>query len=109
MEINLQELLSNNVILLLFCVIGFGYLIGNIKIGSIQVGSTTGVLLAGLMAGHIGFSDAPGAGTFWFILFIFSVGLQAGPSFFSVFLADGKKALSLPWDMPVPIPLQTCF
>jgi putative transport protein len=95
MEINLQELLSNNTILLLFCVIGFGYLIGNIKIGSIQVGSTTGVLLAGLMAGHIGFPDAPGAGTFGFILFIFSVGLQAGPSFFSVFLADGKKYVLL--------------
>jgi putative transport protein len=77
MEINLQELLSNNSILLLFCVIGFGYLIGNIRIGTIQVGSTTGVL------------------TFGFILFIFSVGLQAGPSFFSVFLADGKKYVML--------------
>jgi putative transport protein len=95
MEVNLQELLSKNVLLLLFTVIGLGYLIGNIKIGKIQVGSTTGVLLAGLLFGHLGFSHAPGAGTFGFTLFIFSVGLQAGPSFFSVFLEDGMKYIAL--------------
>jgi putative transport protein len=95
MEVNLQELLSANVILLLFTVIGLGYLIGNIKIGKIQVGSTTGVLLAGLLFGHLGFSHTPGAGTFGFTLFIFSVGLQAGPSFFSVFLEDGMKYIAL--------------
>ena len=36
MAINLQELLSNNVLLLLFCVIRFVYLVGNIKIGTID-------------------------------------------------------------------------
>jgi uncharacterized transporter YbjL len=35
MEVNLEELLSANVILLLFTVIGLGYIIGNIKIGII--------------------------------------------------------------------------
>ena len=95
MEINLEELLSANVIILLFTVIALGYLIGNIKIGKIQVGSTTGVLLAGLLFGHFGFAEIPGAGTFGFTLFIFSVGLQAGPSFFSVFLEDGVKYVVL--------------
>ena len=51
MEINLEELLSANTIILLFTIIGLGYLIGNIKIGKIQAGSTTGVLLAGLLFG----------------------------------------------------------
>jgi putative transport protein len=95
MEINLKELLSANTIILLFTVIGLGYLVGNIKIGKIQVGSTTGVLLAGLLFGHLGFSEIPGAGAFGFTLFIFSVGLQAGPSFFSVFLEDGIKYIAL--------------
>jgi putative transport protein len=94
-EINLKELLSANTIILLFTVIGLGYLVGNIKVGKIQVGSTTGVLLAGLLFGHLGFSEIPGAGAFGFTLFIFSVGLQAGPSFFSVFLEDGVKYIAL--------------
>ncbi len=34
-------------------------------------------------------------GAFGFALFIFSVGLQAGPTFFSAFLEDGKKYILL--------------
>ena len=95
MEIDLYQLLSDNLTLLTFVVIGFGYLLGNIKIGSIEVGPTTGVLLAGLVFGHLGFPDEPDAAVFGFTLFIFSVGLQAGPSFFSVFLEDGPKYVAL--------------
>lgn len=79
MEIDLYQLPSDNLTLLTFVVIGFGYLLGNIKIGSVEVGSTTGVLLAGLLFGHLGFSDEPDTAVFGFTLFIFSVGLQAGP------------------------------
>jgi len=39
MEINLREPLSNNLILLLFCMIGSGYLIGNIKKGPYDINS----------------------------------------------------------------------
>ena len=91
MEINVYELVSKDFLLMLFLVIGCGYVIGKLKIGSIEVGSTTGVLVAGLLFGYAGFQNPPGAASFGFTLFIFSVGLQAGPSFFSVFLQDGAK------------------
>ena len=95
MELDLFDLAHKNVTLLLFLVIGIGYLIGNLKIGGISAGNTTGVLLAGMLFGHFGFPDIPGAATFGFSLFIFSVGLQAGPRFFSAFLQDGPKYIAL--------------
>lgn len=95
MELDLLELAKQNTTLLLFLVIGVGYLIGNIRFGQIELGATTGVLLAGMLFGHFGMPDTAGAATFGFSLFIFSVGLQAGPRFFSVFLEDGPKYVAL--------------
>jgi putative transport protein len=95
MELDLFELAQQNLIMLLFLVIGIGYLIGNIKIGGISAGNTTGVLLAGMLFGHFGFPDISGVASFGFALFIFSVGLQAGPRFFSAFLQDGPKYVAL--------------
>ena len=95
MELDLVDLAHKNLTLLLFLVIGIGYLIGNFKIGGISAGNTTGVLLAGMLFGHFGFPDVPGAATFGFSLFIFSVGLQAGPRFFSALLQDGPKYIAL--------------
>jgi putative transport protein len=95
MEIDVYELLKNNGMILLFLVIGLGYLLGNLRIGAISVGPTIGVLLAGLVFGHYGLEISPGVGAFGFALFIFSVGLQAGPSFFSAFREDGPKYIAL--------------
>ncbi|MEM7022343.1 MAG: TrkA C-terminal domain-containing protein [Pseudomonadota bacterium] len=95
MELDLSKLLSGSPTLLTFLVIGCGYLIGNLKIVRIQIGSTTGVLLAGLVFGHLGFANDPNLATFGFTLFIFCIGLQAGPRFFGVFLEDGPKYIVL--------------
>ena len=95
MEIDILELLGANPILLVFTVLGIGYLVGNIRILGNALGPTVGVLLIGLVFGHFGLTIAPMVGTFGFALFIFSVGLQAGPSFFSAFLADGPRYLIL--------------
>ncbi|TVM15543.1 transporter [Oceanidesulfovibrio indonesiensis] len=95
MEIDLFDLLSTSHLLVLFLVLGFGYLIGNIRIGTFRLGATAGVLLAGLAFGHMGLGGASPAQEIGFILFIYSVGLQAGPRFFSVFLQDGLKYVSL--------------
>lgn len=95
MDIDLYRLLDENVILLVFLLLGIGFLLGNIRIGGMRVGSTIGVLLAGLFFGHFGLHLAPMVGSFGFALFIFSVGLQAGPSFFSVLREDGRKYLAL--------------
>jgi putative transport protein len=95
MEIDVYALLRDNAILLIFTVIGVGYLVGNIRIAGIQVGPVIGVLLVGLLFGHLGFSIPAGASSFGFALFIFSVGIQAGPTFFSAFAADGVRYVTL--------------
>jgi len=95
MTIDLMSLLGQNAMLLLFTVIGVGYLLGNVKIAGIEGGPVVGVLLMGLLFGHLGFTAPEGASTFGFALFIFSVGIQAGPTFFSAFLADGPKYVAL--------------
>ncbi|MCU7842990.1 MAG: transporter [Candidatus Thiodiazotropha sp. (ex Monitilora ramsayi)] len=95
MEIDLYLVLKDNGLILLFLVIGLGYLIGHIKIFSLPLGPTIGVLVVGLYLGHHGLNISPGVGSFGFALFIFSIGLQAGPSFFSVFREDGKKYIML--------------
>jgi putative transport protein len=95
MVIDLYTLLSENVILLLFLVLAIGFTLGKIRIAGINAGSTIGVLIAGLVFGHFGFKVDPMTGSIGFALFIFSVGLQAGPSFFSVLMRDGPKYLAL--------------
>jgi putative transport protein len=95
MEIDIIGLIRDVPELLFFLVLGFGYLIGNIKIKGFELGSTTGVLLTGLFFGHFGFVLPANTLEIGFILFIYSVGLQAGPRFFSVFLEDGLKYITL--------------
>lgn len=90
-----HDFLAGQPILLLFLVLGLGYLIGNIKAFGIILGAVGGVLLAGLLFGHFGFTIPATAQTFGFVLFIFCVGFQAGPRFFDVLMTSGLKYLSL--------------
>ena len=69
-------------------VIAIGVLLGKIKFFGISLGATF-VLFCGILAGHLGVT-VDGATLkfiqeFGLILFIFSIGLQVGPSFFSSF------------------------
>lgn len=84
-------LLRAQPVLTLFLIIGMGYLIGAIRIGSFSLGPVAGVLFAGLFLGHFDFRMSPGAQAVGFALFIFSVGYQAGPRFFDVLRTDGLK------------------
>lgn len=95
MEVEIYPLLRDNPLLLLFVVIGVGYLIGKIRILTVPVEPTIGVLVAGLLCGHFGLAINPGVGSFGFALFIFSIGIEAGPSFFSAFREDGPKYIAL--------------
>ena len=90
-----DQFLRGNPIAVLSLVLGLGYLVGKLKIGGFEPGPVTGVLFAGLVFGHLGFDPNPIVQTLGFTLFIFSIGLQAGPSFFSVIRQDGLKYLAL--------------
>jgi putative transport protein len=89
------EFLRGQPVLVFFLVLSLGYLVGNIRVAGISLGSVGGVLLVGLLFGHLGFSMHSGAQTFGFAIFIFCVGYQAGPQFFDVLLSDGLKYLLL--------------
>ncbi|WP_045218466.1 aspartate:alanine exchanger family transporter [Desulfonatronum thioautotrophicum] len=95
MVIDVVSLLHANNLLVFFLVLGLGYLVGNLSWRGFEVGATSGVLLAGLFFGHFGFQVPHAVQEIGFVLFIYSVGLQAGPRFFSVFAQDGMKYLAL--------------
>ena len=57
----LISMLHTQPVLTLFLIIGMGYLIGGIRIGSFSLGPVAGVLFAGLFLGHYEFRMSPGA------------------------------------------------
>jgi putative transport protein len=73
-------------------VIAIGVILGKVRIFGVSLGATF-VLFCGILFGHLGVSvDAPTLRfiqEFGLILFIFSIGLQVGPSFFSSFKREG--------------------
>ncbi len=83
--------LPSTIILYAF-VIAAGVWLGKLKIGGISLGVTF-VLFVGLLMGHFGYIVNPDVlhfvREFGLILFIFSIGLQVGPSFFSSFKRGG--------------------
>ncbi|WP_029841003.1 aspartate:alanine antiporter [Vibrio parahaemolyticus] len=90
MNIDVVQLLDQNPILLIFVVLAIGLAIGKIRFGSLQLGNSIGVLITSLIMGHLGFSFNAEALTIGFMLFIYCVGIEAGPNFFGIFFRDGK-------------------
>lgn len=93
----IQDLLFNNesvahALLIYSIVIAFGVALGKVKIFGVSLGVTF-VLFVGLLIGHFGFSINSNVlkfvQDFGLILFIFSIGLQVGPGFFSSFKKGG--------------------
>lgn len=88
-----QTSLAATLVLLSF-VIAAGIYLGKIKFGGISLGVTF-VLFVGILMGHFGYEIEPSVlkfvREFGLILFIFAIGLQVGPGFFSSFKKGGIK------------------
>lgn len=73
-------------------VIAVGVILGKVKVLGVSLG-TTFVLFMGILMGHFGFSVEHNIlhfiREFGLILFIFSIGMQVGPGFFSSFKQGG--------------------
>ncbi|MFI0489101.1 MAG: aspartate:alanine antiporter [Yersinia sp. (in: enterobacteria)] len=95
MNINVANLLNGNYILLLFVVLALGLCLGKLRLGPIQLGNAIGVLVVSLLLGQHHFTINTEALNLGFMLFIFCVGIEAGPNFFSIFFRDGKNYLML--------------
>jgi putative transport protein len=91
----LRDIITGNPILLLFIVLSIGFIIGSLKIGSFQLGSVAGVLLSGLLFGHLGYKSLPQIETLGFVIFIFSVGYSAGPRFIQALKKDGRRYVAI--------------
>ncbi len=81
-----------HIVLLYAFVISVGVLLGKIKFFGVSLGVTF-VLFTGIVCGHFGFTGNPEILSFLqefgLILFVFCIGLQVGPSFFSSFKKGG--------------------
>ena len=99
----LTELFCNSdsiahIVMLYAIIISFGVLLGKIKIGGVSLGVTF-VLFVGIIAGHILHLHGIIENTmvlnfvqdFGLILFVYSIGLQVGPSFFTSLKQGGIK------------------
>ena len=81
-------------ILLFSLVIASGLWLAKFKIKGISIG-TTWILFVGILVSHFGFRPDPDVTSFMkdfgLILFVFSIGMQVGPGFFSSFKKGGVK------------------
>ena len=93
----LENLLFNSdsiahIVLLYSIVISLGVLLGRVKIFGVSLGVTF-ILFVGILMGHFGFNGnlqiINFVQDFGLILFVFCIGLQVGPSFFSSFKKGG--------------------
>lgn len=79
---------------LCFLVIGCGMGLGSVRVLGISLGPS-GVLFSGLVFGHLGQREGwampDGIGTLGLILFVYAVGLGAGPTFFRAFRDQGRQ------------------
>ena len=93
-----EELLFGNsiahIIFILAATIALGTLLGKVKLGGITLG-VTWILFVGIAFGHFGMGIDPKVlgfiKEFGLILFIYSVGMQVGPGFFSSLKQNGLK------------------
>ena len=87
-----QTFIQAILILSLICAVGLA--LGQIKVGGVSLGVTF-VFFAGIIAGHFGLTVNPDMLTmiqnFGLILFIYALGVQVGPGFFSSFKHGGVK------------------
>jgi putative transport protein len=72
--------------------ISIGFFVGRLKIGSISLG-VSAVMFVGLFLGHFGYSMNAEliqfVREFGLILFVYGIGIQVGPTFFSSFKKEG--------------------
>ncbi len=89
----MTALLSDQM-LVLFIILALGELLGRLSWRGISLG-TAGVLFVALVFGHFGFSVPKVIMDLGLLLFVYAVGLQAGPRFFRLFRKQGMRYIAI--------------
>lgn len=77
---------------MLFVTLGLGYILGSVRFGSFKLGATVGTLVVGLLISQLCPFVVPSAlKSVLFALFIYTIGFEVGPSFFSSLRSSGIK------------------
>lgn len=84
--------LSQNAILAISICLALGYCIGKIKIRTFSFGATIGTLVVGFVLSRFVTFEIPGIlATVFSLLFCFTIGYEAGPTFFGSLKSNGIK------------------
>lgn len=84
--------LLNSSYFALFLIVALGFMLGRIKIRGVSL-DVSAVIFIALLFGHFGVSIPKELGNFGLVLFIFTIGIQAGPGFFDSFRTKGKTLI----------------
>ncbi|MDD2382079.1 MAG: TrkA C-terminal domain-containing protein [Mariniphaga sp.] len=84
-----MELLSNNYFAL-FLIVALGFILGRIKIAGLSL-DVSAVIFVALIFGHFGIVIPEDFQYLGLVLFIFTIGIQAGPGFFESFKKEGRQ------------------
>src|SRR5215213_11126114 len=92
----LRTLLESSPLLALFLAIATGYALGQISFAGVSFGAGA-VLFSGLIIGAIAPKSAPPGlvGTLGLLMFVYGVGIQYGPQFFTSLRGPGVKYMLL--------------
>ncbi len=84
-----MELLTNNYFSL-FLIVALGFILGRIKIMGLSL-DVSAVIFIALIFGHFGIVIPSDFQYLGLVLFIFTIGIQAGPGFFESFKEEGRQ------------------
>lgn len=84
--------LLNSSYFALFLIVALGFMLGKIKIKGLSL-DVSAVIFIALLFGHFGVIIPKELGNFGLVLFIFTIGIQAGPGFFDSFRSKGKTLI----------------
>lgn len=91
----LHELFKKSPEMALFLSLAVGYWIGKIKFGKFQLGGVAGSLLVAVIVSQVGVQIDGGVKAVLFALFIYAVGFESGPQFFSSLGKQSVKEIIL--------------
>ena len=75
-----------------FLIVALGFMLGRIKVMGLSL-DVSAVIFIALAFGHWGVTIPKELGNFGLVLFIFTIGIQAGPGFFHSFRSKGKTLI----------------